>query len=512
MKYITFIFLIFSIFIGFQVSAQNIEILNSTTMEANEKMPDIKILRGEVSIKHGESTLNCDLAHWNTKSAQITAFGNVKVQTASGEEGEGDGVITSDTMFYESKSGVARFSGNVKLDNDQIKLTANKLDFNTRESTGQFSCGGTTISGKDTITSSSGFFSKHKNELIFRNDVVVHDPDFTIYSDSLKHDTEKKITYFLGNTQIVNDSGLVYCSGGWFNHKTEVSQFTDNVFMQTKDMTIKADSLYYEKKTGFGRANNNVELIDTIQKVVLMGNFAKFSSKTNTSLITNRAQLIQISQGDSLFLHSDTLRTYMDSTTENKKTVYHRMIKAYYKVKFYKSDIQAKCDSFVYSMKDSLIRMYHEPILWSNENQLTADTIKIQMQNKKVDKLYLENSAFIISQTDTARYDQIKGKNMIAFVKDNKLQKVEVKDNCESIYFAKDLETLIGVNKIESAKMTIYLENNKASKVWFHSQPKGGMYPPFHFPLEELKLKNFKWFSNFRPMKREDIFVWQSVK
>ncbi len=54
-------------------------------------------------------------------------------------------------------------------------------------------------------------------------------------------------------------------------------------------------------------------------------------------------------------------------------------------------------------MSDSTIRMYRDPVLWSEQNQLTGDSIHIMMTNKALDSLVMYNTAFIVSR------DTIKG-------------------------------------------------------------------------------------------------------
>jgi lipopolysaccharide export system protein LptA len=176
----------------------------------------------------------------------------------------------------------------------------------------------------------------------------------------------------------------------------------------------------------------------------------------------------------------------------------------------YKSNLQGKCDSMSYSFSDSVIRLYGEPVLWKDANQLTSEFMEIKTKNKRIDQLHLLNLAFIVSQEDTTKYNQIKGKNMICYFKDNNLYKVDVKGNGQTIYYPKDEEEneIIGVNKAESSDLVIHLEGKDVKEIMFYKKPDAILYPLESAPKNELKLKSFKWLEHHRPLKKEDIFTW----
>ncbi|MCK4700786.1 MAG: organic solvent tolerance protein OstA, partial [Bacteroidales bacterium] len=174
-----------------------------------------------------------------------------------------------------------------------------------------------------------------------------------------------------------------------------------------------------------------------------------------------------------------------------------------------KDDFQAKCDSMVYSFRDSVIHLYNDPVLWSEKNQLTADSILIFTKNGRADHLEMYNSAFIITQEDSIRFNQIKGKNMIAFFRDDDLYRINVIGNGETIYYTIDEEEIIGVNQALCSDIIIYLENEEISKISFLVKPDGIMTPPDYEDPENLKLEGFSWLESFRPISKWDIFKWK---
>jgi hypothetical protein len=208
--------------------------------------------------------------------------------------------------------------------------------------------------------------------------------------------------------------------------------------------------------------------------------------------------------GDTLFIHSDTLKVITPDTLTNSK-----LLKAYNHVKLFGTEIQGKCDSMAYNSVDSSMRMYGEPVLWTGKNQISSDSIHIISSNNELKEMRIYSSALISSYEDTSKYNQIKGRNMYAYFKNNLLYKVAVKGNGQSIYYVHQGKKLIGVNKAESTDIDIYIKNNNIKKIVMLTKPNATLYPLSQAPLEELKLKGFKWLEQYRPLKRNDVFIWE---
>jgi hypothetical protein len=271
--------------------------------------------------------------------------------------------------------------------------------------------------------------------------------------------------------------------------------------MINKHQRLKGDILYYDKKLGKGHAFNNVEATDTTQRIIITGNKAEYIEKPEFMMVTDHAELINYNEKDSLYLHADTLLSIQYGEKD-------KIIKAYYKVKIFKTDLQGKCDSLSYSTVDSTIRMYYGPVIWSDVNQLTADSIHILTANRNLDMMKLYSTPFIISMVDSSKFNQIKGKNMIGYFRKNQLYKIDVNGNSQTIYYPKDKDEIIGVNKAVSSNLVIFVENKKVKKIKFYPKPEATLYPLDQAPKDELILKGFIWLDKYRPKNEDDIFVW----
>jgi len=512
------IFIIFLVF-PFLLYSQNnqdttenkkIEIVHSNTLSVNEILgPDVKILKGEVEFYHDSATMYCDSAYFNSKLNQFTAFNNIQITKPSDVDTV---MLFGDTLVYNGLDKFAKVRSNVVLSKDSMTLYTDSLDYDMVEDIAYYSNGGRTINGEDTLISIFGYYYTKTDELFFKDSVEIQNPQYTITSDTLMHNLKTKISTFFGPTEIVSDSNYIYCENGWYDHQNDISQFNENAYLESKEHSIEGDSLYYDRKKGIGRAFNNVTIKDTLQNILLLGNHGEFFEKTERSLMTDSALFIQIHEGDSIYLHADTLRARVDTLYTDYDTTTYRLVRAYYKVKLFNKNFQAKCDSLVYTMLDSVIQMYYEPILWSDENQLTARFIDMNMVNNEIREVHMTDSTLIVSQKDSIRFDQVLGEKMTGYVENNELYQVDVDGETQTIYFIIDEELLVGVNTISAQSMKIYLQDNEINKIWFYKTPKGRIHPPLTLTDTELYLPGFQWLDDYRPDKWEDVFLWKIDK
>ena len=218
-------------------------------------------------------------------------------------------------------------------------------------------------------------------------------------------------------------------------------------------------------------------------------------------MVTDSAVYISFTEvKDTLYLHADTLRTVPD-TIEGEK-----IITAYYGVRFFKNDMQGICDSLVYFTKDSIIQLYHNPVIWSEIHQLSAELIEMKQFNNGPDELHLTNNSFIISKQDTGQFDQIKGKEMIGYIVDQELRNIDVNGNGQTLYYAREEEEIIGLNRSESSKITILFKEGKIHQIKFKKQPNGELKPLIGLTEEDKRLNGFDWKIKLRPLTKNDIF------
>ncbi len=489
-------FLLIAIYSSAQ-KATRVEVLNADVLEfikiGNQT---IQKLKGNCVFRQDNVTLSCDSALKNNETNTVDAFGHVHIQ-------QGDSLnLYGDIINYDGNLKIAKISNNVRVLHNDMLLTTNTLNYDTKNRVATYLQGGTIKQADNVLVSRYGYYFAKTADAYFKKDVVLTNPKYVMNSDTLKYNSRTRICTFFGSTTIKSDEDFLYAENGTYNTITDVAQFSKNAYYTSGSQKLNGDLLYYDRKKGIGRATNNITFIDTAQKIILKGNKAVYNRLKETAIVTNKAYVIALVDNDSLFMSADTLRSFMDSTMT------YRTLLAYHDVRAFKSDLQARCDSLSYTYKDSTMSCFKEPTIWSQNAQMTADFITLQLKNKVLDKMNLYNSAFLvmIDSLDSTKFDQIRGKNMFGNFVDSKLQKLFVEGNGQSVYYAKEEDgEYIGVNRADCSNMLVSFSNNKVEKVNFITKPDATFFPIDELKPEELKLKGFSWRIKKKPLSKEDV-------
>ncbi|MFO7852872.1 MAG: OstA-like protein [Bacteroidota bacterium] len=472
---------------------KKIEILHADLMANRGEM---RQLLGNVRFKHKESFMTCDSAHFYPQKNLVEAYSKVHIY-------KGDTLhLYGEYLLYDSEAEFAYVTDSVILIDNETVLNTDYIEYDMVNETAVYTNGGKIINQDNVLTSKIGIYYTEKEIFNFKDSVVLVNPDYTMYADTLQYNTINEVAYFLGPSEVIGDSLYARCNRGWYDTKNEVSLLLDDAFIDNEVQLVSGDSLYYENENGYGTAHYNVTITDKEQDIIVKGNNSWYYQKPERFMITDSAQFIQENEGDSLFLHADTLRsiTIIDSTMN------YRLVRAYYGGRIYSADIQAKCDSLSYSFRDSVIRLYYSPVLWSEANQLFADSMALITKNKQMHKMELYNNSFVIEEVDSTRYNQLKGRNLYGYFRDNKLYKIEIRGNSEKIYFAIDEYELVGVDQSTCVDMDIYIEDGKIKEIYMMENPEGTLDPPLYTQPSLRRLENFSWYEAIRPKNRYDIF------
>ena len=504
-----FIILLFPVWLTAQQKSAPIEILNANTLEYDESLgKKAKRLIGDVQFKHENALMFCDSAYFYSETNSMDAFSNVRIV-------QGDSLkLFGDSLYYNGTTRKALLRGNIKLLNKDITLTTSYLDYDRTLNMAYYYGGGKVVSQKEnnTLVSQLGYYYAHTKTFHFKKEVVVTNPDYVMKSDTLQYGSNSKIVYFLGPTTITSKEDYIYCENGWYNTHQNTSKFFKNSYLYSDHKIITGDTLYYERETGYGNIQCNGTINDTLENVILQGDLIHLYQNKDSVMITQEALMMQLFEKDTLFLHADTFfvsSQFIPNDTVPTQMDTIRNMFAHHHVKFFKSDMQGKTDSLVYNFTDSTVNFFHDPIIWSQENQLTSDFTYLQMKDGTIDAIYLNNNAFIISKADSLfdHFNQIKGDNIIGYFTDKDLTKIRVIDNAKTIYYARDDEgKYIGVNKAEGTHMLVFLDDNELSSLTFIEDPEAILYPIKEPSPKDVILKGFNWRIIERPKNRFDIF------
>lgn len=489
---------------GQQQPKSKVYLLHSDILRKDSRHPDAQVVVGNVAFRHDSMYMYCDSAYYYDKINSFEAFSNVKME-------QGDTLfVYGDRLYYDGMTQIAQVRENVRMENRNTTLLTDSLNYDRIYNLGYYFDGGTLMDEQNVLTSEWGEYNPQTKQSVFNYNVKLVNPQFTLTSDTLRYNTATKIADIVGPTDIYSDRNHIYSELGVYNTVTGKANLYNRSVITNEGKQLTGDSLLYDRDSGVGEAFSNMVMTDTINKNMMTGDYGYYNDKTKYAFATQKAVAIDYSQGDSLFLHADTL---MMVTFHLDTDSMFREMRAFHKVRFFRPDLQGTADSLVFSTKDSCLTMYHDPILWNDRQQLIGEKILIYMNDSTIDWAHIINQALSVEELDSTMYNQVSGKEMKAFFRDGQMKKTEVEGSVRVVYYPMDSDsTLIGMNVSETSKLEIYLEDQKIEKMVMSPQSNGTLYPLPQIPKGKDKLENFVWFDYIRPLDKDDIFNWRGKK
>ena len=466
------------------------------------KNNDAQVLTGNVQFEHAGARLFCDSANFFEASNSFEAFGHVKML-------QGDTLsLVSDYGYYDGNDQLMQALHHVVLKNRTTTLYTDSLYYDRLWNLGYFEEGGKLVDNGTTLTSDWGEYHTDTKLAIFYYDVKMTDKQFNLATDSLYYDTRQKKAHIIGPSDIISGRSHIYSELGYYDTRTEQAELLNRSRLDNQGRMLVGDSLWHDGKRGVSEAFRNVEFKDSVNKNILLCNYGYYEDSIGYALCTDSAVVIDYSQRDSLFMHADTFKVF--SYNLNTDSVY-RVIHGYNKVRAYRIDIQAVCDSLVYSSLDSCMTLYKDPIVWNVNQQLFGEVIKVFMKDSVIDHAHVIDQAFSIEQLPQKDlYNQVSSKEMFAFFINGEIHEAQAKDNVLVAYYPEDQadSSYVGLVSMQTSELRMFMEQRKLSRIWA-PKSEGVMYPLSQIPPEKRYLEGFTWFDYVRPLSKDDIFNWR---
>ena len=479
------------------VSAQKkttIHILNADKADYDERLgKDVQRLIGNVVMRQDSTYFYSDSAYFNEKTKFFDGFGNVHIIVNDSVD------IYSRLLKYNGETKFAELFHDVILKDDSTVLKTQYMTYDRVAHLATYPNKGTITRDDKKLVSKKGYYRDDIKVLYFRKDVVGTMPDYKIVSDTLVYDTENEMMYFYGPTNIYNKENTLIGNYGWYNTITDFVYLDRRATLKNKEQTMTADTMFYNKKTEYAKAISDVVIEDTTNKAILTGEYAEMWRNIGKCMITDNLRAIYHKETDTLFATADTMFVYFDTLSNDV-----RRIKAFYNVRFFRNDIQGKCDSMQYVVTDSMIYMREKPVIWADGSQMSGDSINIKVKGKSFENLLMYPNAFVIQEDTISGFNQVKGKKITTFFKNNDIDHMFNEGNAKTIYWLRDDDgSLIGINFSQSAEMDIIIRNQQISNIKFYKNIKETLYP-----LEQVKdnmeyLDGFLWQEDIRPIRKE---------
>ena len=505
-----------------QEETKIIEIIQAGgSTQDQQKFPGANILVKKDNIRvhlfHDGALIKSNISYFYPKLNFFKANGNIIFT-------QGDTLkMTCDYIEYDGTKKLAKAWGSVLLDRGDVELKTDTLYLDRENSEAYYNTFGTILDEQTKLTSNRGIYFMNFKKYRFISNVKIDDPEYKLKSQQLDYFTESKMAFFHGKTSIIGKDYNIYCEIGSYNTKLQKGNFQKNAIILYNNKEIKGDSLYFDNEIDYAAATNNISIIDTLNKSVINGHYGEIFKARDSAIITQRALAVNIVDQDSLYIHADTLV----ATGPSEK----RILRGYYDVRIFKSDLRGKSDSIHLNQKTGLIKMLklpltrkenqifsesqknaRNPILWFGKSQMSGDKIFLtsDINTQKLDSLKIIGNSWIIEKDSLSEtgFNQIKGVLLDGLFKNGELSEIEITKNTEVIYYMYSDEDneLIGIDKTTCSRLKMITEDNQIKDITFFVSPDGELLPEKDLPINERKLKGFIWRDEERPKNISDLF------
>ncbi|GGK66261.1 hypothetical protein GCM10011405_12780 [Rufibacter glacialis] len=477
-----------------QGGGQPVEVSANTLQSGTYNGEEVRRLLGNVVMRQGQTTLTSDSAYqYASDRNKLEVFGNVHI-TQPGMD------ATSNTASYDGTRRIATMRGNVTLRDEQMTLTTPSLDYDLNAKRAYYTQAGNIVGPDYTIQSQFGTYTSTDKVLSFKKNIKYVGQNAEVVSDTMSYNTVSKVVEFFGPTTIKSPDGTLFAHRGTYNTVTRESNFRGNASIKTPDYLIKGEVLTYDKGKEYYTASRNVSMTSIKDTTIITGQTALYWRALGRAKVYGSPVMRTIENRDTMYLSADTLVSVENVKDKTKKGKLY----AYHDVRIFKSDLQGLCDSLTYDQNDSTIYLNRNPRLWANKNQMTADSVVLQLRNGTIDQMRMFGNAFAISIDTLENYNQVKGRAMIARFAEGKIRRIDVNGNAESLYFALQGDTTtMGMNRAVSSDMRLVFQAGEVQYITFLEQPDAKLIPPHELEEPDTRLKGFVWRSDEKPTRAQ---------
>ncbi|MDE6197725.1 MAG: hypothetical protein K2F91_07670 [Muribaculaceae bacterium] len=480
------------------------------------------ILVDTVVFTKGPMIMRCDSAHYYAETESMDAFGNVSME-------QGDTLfVYADELRYDGLEEVATLYADpgkkVRLINRDVMLQTDVFIYNLAYDLGYFEVGGRLTDPSNTLTSLYGEYAPSTKEANFYTDVHLNSRNSTdtldIYSDTLYYNTATHVAELLSPSTVINARGTIYTSLGVYDtDSNRTTLFNRSLIVTSQGQTLTADTIFYDRTAGYGEAFGGMILTDTAHSVELHADYGFYNELTDSSFATGRATVLEYSEEDTLYMHGRYVQSFLafDTVEVAADTIagteaYTRVDTShvavlYPRVRFYRADMQGVCDSMRFTEADTMLRMFVNPVVWNQDQQVFGNVIELELNDSTIEKAILPDQAFTAQHIEGEHYNQMSGKEMIAYFTDGQMRRLDINGNVEIIMYPEESDSTI--NKIvnaESSFLTARFKGRTTESIKTWPQTTGTATPLFLAKKSLYKLPKFQWFGDMRPMSPDDIY------
>lgn len=497
-----------------------LERANELRKETNDSF---MILVGDVVFTKGPMIMKCDSAHYFPDSESMNAYGNVSME-------QGDTLfVYADELDYDGPRELATLYADlgkkVRLINRDVMLETDVFVYDLAIDLGYYDVGGVLTDPQNRLVSEKGEYVPSTKEANFYVNVHLNSRDskdtLDIYTDTLYYNTGTHVAQLFSRSEVINARGTIYTTAGTYETDSNRAILYDrSTVVTSQGQTLTADTIYYDRNAGFGEAWGDMVMTDSAHQVEIRGQYGFYDELKDSSFVTGRALLTECRGEDTLYMHARYIQSwsYLDTVEIKADSVAgieagiridtSHVAVAFPRVRFYRRDMQGICDSMRFTQKDTMLRMFINPVVWNENQQIFGNIIEVHLNDSTIERAQLPDNGFAAQQIEGEHFNQISGKQMTAFFENGELRKLDINGNVEIIMYPEENDST--VNKMVSAEssfLTALFRNQNTEFVKMWPQTTGTATPLFLARRSMYYLPKFKWFGDMRPLDKDDVFI-----
>lgn len=428
-------FLAMWLIVSSAVFAQGVEIdiLHASEITRDRSVVEGQRLIGDVRLLVEEATVHCDSA-WRYANGAFRLMGSVEVVDDMVR-------ISGDQLLLNPEAGTGAMTGDeVRLVdstnpvNHRI-LSTEKTTYWFREGMASFEGGGVLTQGNEEVKSERGTYQSDGGAMQFMGRVIMTLDTLTVLSEKVIYRPEDdvlelpvpaRIDYPSGGAEGQRGQMALSDRSGWFAGGDSVqAQWMEG------DLRVVADSLWLGDSTG--TAHGRVAIFDALETYVLTGEHARMeglqSSDSTTSIWLTGQGVAQWNSGDRpLEVHGPSL--FIQMTPESRSML------ASEGAVLYQEDMTAAAARLVWDEAVGRADLEGDPVLWSGEDQLSGDTIRLLLSEGEPEALQVRGHAFVSSPAQGGWHNQMAGRDLNGRFENGRLVSLGILGNGRTLYFA----------------------------------------------------------------------------
>jgi len=488
----------------------------------------VRSLKGNVRLRHNRTLLYCDSALMFDGGRQARAYGRVRIV----EPGE-NLQVRCRYLEYDAEAGIARLFQDVVLSDDELRLYAPELSYNTSKREVTYNQGARMEDGKARLNSRLGRYAVESGEMIFNRDVVLEDDSLSLSADSLRYNRKSGRMYFIAPTRIESRGTEMETSGGWYELRARIGHFYPMCEVRHDNRYfLWSDSLFVGQNQASGTAAGRVQWIDTVQKFEIRAGWLQFDRSKNFYKAWGKPILRSFSaekddtspaqtslQGrqtrDTFNLTSDTITAQRvlpsgsapntDSKSEPQQDSTW-LFKAWGMVAGQSKDAVMSCDSLVYHQTDSLAVLTGAPLIWPSTFQLSGQIIQVKFRGNNSGTLMLPRGGVLADRLNDSLFHQITAAQILLAFDSASIQYLHAVDRAMALYHVTGEDSgYIGLNKISSDTLNMFFDKQRPKRMVFLGKPEGILWPPAEVPAGEDTVAGFQWQGERKEQALEQI-------